>query len=80
MNGKSLDREQRKFRCFFQFPDKEIKVADYGESSSLPELFFVTVGIGKVREQEYLRCLLEQCAYLSYGRRKPLDVQCKYLE
>jgi hypothetical protein len=61
MNGKSLDRELRKFKCFFQFPDKEIKVADYGESSSLPELFFVTVGIGNVREQEYLRCLLEQC-------------------
>jgi hypothetical protein len=33
VKGKRHNRELRKFRCFFQFPGKEIKVADYGDSS-----------------------------------------------
>jgi hypothetical protein len=33
MNGKRHDRELRKLRCFFQFPGKESKVADYEDSS-----------------------------------------------
>jgi hypothetical protein len=33
MNGKSHYRELKKFRSFFQFPGKEIIVADYGDSS-----------------------------------------------